>query len=327
MNRGRKPTPNPQRIDDGVDAKALAELNEAGHQLTAAHQLAMEQGELHRLVGRIEAAHFLETVSSRIIVESYVQARTAIGKLGSMTVQCRDGSTKRVSCLEDFCDAVMPVSHRRCQQLAQAMHTLGPALFEQAESMGLGHRNYQAIRALPNDMQEEVKTAIASGDREQTLTLLEELAARNAALKAENSKLEKDKAAKDDLIARKDQKINELVEADHRRTQGTPNEREQAQIQALNDAVASLETKYLQFAVVLDDAKARPATAAAALAAQHALDVVVQRLSDLMAQLNLTTSWGVGVAADAANLSETLGKTYEPVVAQPIGRGGKARRS
>lgn len=282
--KGRKPNPTPAALPDEVDDRALARINQQAGELSAANLLAMEQGDLYRVVGRIEAAHFLETVSSRMIGEAYLSARSLIGKLGEITVRATDGSTKRVSRLEDFCDAVMPVSHRRCQQIAQAMHTLGPALFEQAERLGLGHRAYTAIRALPGDMQGEVKAAIESGDRDQVVTLIEELAARNASLTAKVAETDKVMAAKDKVIAKKDQKLNALAEADEVRRNGAPHEREEQQTADLRDAGIAAELALRRLLAAVDEVTQAPATAAAELCARQTLDYVAQRLADMAAE-------------------------------------------
>jgi hypothetical protein len=301
----RTARPAPETISDAVNDQSLAKINAASQEVSAAAHLAMQQGDLYRIVGRIEAAHFVETVSSRMIGEAYLAARSAIGKLGSVAVRSADGSTKHVSSLEDFCEAVMPVSHRRCQQIAQAMHTLGPALYEQAEAMGLGYRNYVAIRALPNDMQDEVKAAIQSGDRDQVLKLIEELAARNASLSAKADELLKTAAAKDRVIAKKDKKLNELAEADERRRNGTPNEREKQQVNDLRYAGVGAELALQRLVAVVDEAMNNPATEAAELQARQTIEFIAQRLADLCADR--------GIAVDV------LGERVEPGWRREIG--------
>lgn len=296
--KGRKPAAAPEVITDGVSSKALATINQASQDLSAAQHLAMQQGDLYRIMGRIEAAHFLETVSSRMIGEAYLSARAVIGKLGVLTVRSTDGTARNVSSLEDFCEAVMPVSHRRCQQIAQAMHTLGPALFEQAEQMGLGHRGYTAIRALPNDMQAEVKAAIESGDREQVLTLIEELSARNASLRAEGDELRKTAAAKDKVIAKKDEKLNKLAEAEEIRRNGTRDEREKVQLDDLRDVGTEVELGVQRLVTLVNVITREPATEAAALQARQTLEYVVQRLAD--------------ACGDAHIAVDVLGERVEP---------------
>jgi hypothetical protein len=283
------------------------------NEVSAAAHLAMQQGELYRIIGRIETAHFLETVSSRVIGEAYLAARTVIGGLGSIAVRTTEGTVRNVSSLEDFCDAVMPVSHRRCQQIAQAMHTLGPALYEQAEKLGLGHRNYAAIRALPNNMQDEVKAAIESGDRDQVLVLIEELAARNAALNAVAKEAEKTLAAKDKVIATKDAKLNELAEADALRRNGSPNEREAEQQARLREAGLSAELALQQLIVAADEVMNSPATATIELQARQALEFISQRLADLCAERSIAI--------------DVLGEAVVPGWKREIGELATSRRN
>lgn len=240
---------------------------------------SLGQAELYRAVGRIEAAHFLETVSSRMIGEAYLTARTLIGKLGAVTVPGTAGGMKRVSSLEEFCDAVMPVSHRRCRQIAQAMHTLGTDLFEQAEQMGLGHRNYVAIRALPHDMQGEVKAAIASGDKDRVLTVLEELAVRNASLQADGDDLRNTLLARQKVVDQRNLKIAALEEQ-VTKLQSPPPTDADGQLKVLQQVTVSVQLALDRAVNVIDDVMASPATAAIDKAARNTIDYLAQFLKD-----------------------------------------------
>ncbi|GAB1388962.1 MAG: hypothetical protein AMXMBFR78_34130 [Rubrivivax sp.] len=296
MARPKNPTTPVVPAD--LDPQAVQASTEALNTLSLASEVALLQSDLFRAVGQIESAHFLETVSTRVIGEAYVKARSSLEKLGSFTLRKADGTSETVSTIEAFCELVMPVSGRRCRQIVQAMHTLGPALFEQAEQMGLGHRNYVAIRALPSDMQDEMKAVIASGDRDQVLTLLEELAARNASLTASHNDLEKAAAAKDKIIAKKNAKLDQLAEAEEIRRNGTPDEREKQQIADLRDAGIAAELALQRLVTCVAEVMNAPATEAAELQARQTLDFIAQRLADL--------------CADAHVAVDVLGERVEP---------------
>lgn len=294
----RQPRPAPEPVSDGVSSQSLAKINAASQELAAAEHLALGQSDLYRAVGRIEAAHFLETVSARMIGEAYLAARSLIGETGSLMVKTSSGERKRVSGLEEFCEAVMPVSARRCRQIAQAMHELGPALYEQAEQLGLGHRNYAAIRALPNEMKEQAKAAIASGNRDQVISLIEELSARNSSLLATAKEHEKTLSAKDRVIAGKDAKINKLVLAEEVRRNGKPDERESQQVSDVRDAGQEAELALQRLVAVVDEVTGNPATESSELQARQTLDWVAQRFADMCAER--------GIAVDV------LGERVEP---------------
>lgn len=108
----------------------------------------------------------------------------------------------------------------------------------------------------------------------------------------------KARAAKDKLIAAKDEKLNALAEAEHIRQHGTVNEREVQQILDLQDAGTAAETALMRLVTTVDRITREEATAAAGLQARQTLDFVCQRLADLCAQ--------AGLSADV------LGETVEP---------------
>lgn len=289
MARSKNPTP--EILPDTLDQTALQTANEASQVLSAASVEAADTADLYRFVGRMETAHFMETVSAKVIAQTYVQARDHIGKLGELNVRNQAGEWKRVSGMDAFCEFAMPVSARRCRQIVAAIETLGDGLFEQAERIGFGARDYSALRALPEDDQAVVKQALASGDRDDVLALLTELAARNATLK-------RDAAAKDKVIAKKDTKLNQLMEAEERRRTGTMPEREKAQCDDLRDAGTECEHALLRLVATVDGTLREPATEAAELQARQTLEYVVQRLADACAQA------GIGV--------DVLGELVEP---------------
>ena len=315
MTRGRTPSKaTPDVVQDNIDGGALTRINAASQDLSVAEGLAMAQADLYKVVGRIESAHFLETVSSRLIGEAYLSARALIGKLGEITVRDSAGEAKRVSSLEEFCEAVMPVSHRRCQQIAQAMHTLGPALYEQAEIMGIGARNYAAIRALPMDMQEEVKQAITTGDRTQVLQLIEELAARNASLSEKVEEQDKTLSAKDAVLRKKDEKINRLAEQLELKRQGTVDEREAHALETLRSSYLAAESAVLMLLADGDRGLAEGPTETAKTAARQTSDRLVERIVDACLER--------GIAVD---LAERVSPIYMQEVQQMAAAGSDKR--
>lgn len=320
MTRGRTPSnATPEVPHDAVDAGALMRINNAAQELSVAEGLAMDQADLYKVVGRIESAHFLETVSSRLIGEAYSSARILIGKLGEITVRTATGERKRVSSLDDFCDAVMPVSARRCRQIAQAMHTLGPALYEQAEIMGLGARNYAAIRALPLDMQEEVKEAISTGSREQVLQLMEELAARNASLTEKVEEQDKSLSAKDAVLRKKDEKINRLAERLELKRQGSVNEREAAELEGLRGSWLAAESALLVLLHDVDTDLAEGSTDTVKVAARQTIDLLVQRIVDACLER--------GIAVDLADrVSPIYMQQVEQIAACSTGKRAARKR-
>jgi hypothetical protein len=115
-----------------------------------------------------------------------------------------------------------------------------------------------------------------------------------AALLEERKKL----AAKDRVIAGKDAKLNKLAEADELRRNGTPDEREQAQLGELRDVGTEADIALQRLVAAVDGISRDPATEAALLNARQTLDFIAQRLADLCG--------AAGVAVDV------LGERVEP---------------
>lgn len=154
------------------------------------------------LAGRIQAAMVIGNVSSRIIAESYSKAVESGAYVGMPYVGA-DGSAKHVSSLDEFCNVFFGKGARRCQQIAANLDALGPELFDSAEKIGFGQRDYAALKALPDDEQEIVKQALAEGgDRESVIGMLATLVERQAAEKAAMAKdLAKATTARDKAVA------------------------------------------------------------------------------------------------------------------------------
>ncbi|MGB5147477.1 MAG: hypothetical protein WBN86_10170 [Porticoccaceae bacterium] len=194
---GRKPL-TPVALNQGtqLDGELLAarrqELiaaHEAGDMPTAEQLAGWIDAAIH--AGRVQAALVTATVADRIIAESYmaiVESKTYIG----IPYVDADGSRRHVADLDDFCVAFFGKSARRCRELATNLATLGAELYEAGERIGLGQRDYNALRALPADDQAVVKAALAEGsDKSAVLDLLNELASRLQNAKAENETLDR----------------------------------------------------------------------------------------------------------------------------------------
>lgn len=172
-----------------------------------------------KIASRIETALFYETVSQKVAVESYLELKKTKA-YRALTYRDADGKAKHVSCLEEFCQVFLKKSQRRVQQLADNYHTIGADLYETAEQIGFGQRDYNALKALPADDQEVIKQAMQADDRDQVLDLLQEMAARHAsekaALQAQAKEAEETAEARDQVVKSKESKITQLEEANHK---------------------------------------------------------------------------------------------------------------
>lgn len=277
--QGRKAHPSAPPADVVLDVAKIASDTRALDELGAAERQALELNEINRMCGRIDTAHFMETVSGRVMAETYLRVKALIGALGTIPVKTRTGERKLVSGMEEFCEAMMPVSARRCRQIIAAIDTLGTDLYEQAERLGLRARDYQALRALPGEEQEVVKRAIEAGDLATAVEIVHDLAARNGALKQKLVDASKDVAAKDRVIAKKSQQLDALIEAEERRRSRSGVELEQDQTARLDQDTTAAQLAIARFLVTACEVNASPATETASLRAAQAVDFISQLLA------------------------------------------------
>ncbi len=128
-------------------------------------------------------------------------------------------------------------------------------------------------------------------------------------LKAALVESRKKAAAKDAVIAKKDQKLNELTEAEERRRSGSASEREQTQLDDVRNAGLAAEMAVRQLLAAAAGVVDEPATDAAAVAANQAVEFVAQVLAGLINERGLsvdlaemvTPHWLAGVAKPAGN--------------------------
>lgn len=256
--RGRKPLLPAERITDVVDANVLAQATATANAMTATDMALLETSELYMAIGRIQFAHFVETVSARVIAESYLSAKEIFKKIKHLPVRGRDGKTETVSDLDQFCEVALGKTARRCRQHAENLHLLGPELFEQAEAVGLRQRDYAAIKALPDDSRLAVTQAIESGDRSAVIDLVQELAARTEAEKKKRIDAEQTAEARARLLSEATEKNLRLQEK--LRNPYTPskhaaarNEQEKAALDVVQTAAATANKALLDIAQALND--------------------------------------------------------------------------
>lgn len=113
-------------------------------------------------------------------------------------------------------------------------------------------------------------------------------------LKAALVEARKKNAAKDKVIARKDETINGMQEAEERRRSGSISEREQAQLDDLREAGLAAEMAVRQLLARAGEVTDTPATEAASTAARQAVEFVAQVLAGLIGER--------GIAVDLAEM-------------------------
>lgn len=197
-----------------------ADMN-AAHELGLAEKMVMDFEEPLRQLGQLEAFEFMKRVSDVAIAQVFENIKNS-GKYKNLPYKDEAGNLKYVSDLEEFCQAKLGKTYRRCYDLSQNLRVLGPELYEQSERLGLRNIDYKALRALPAEDRALVRKAIEeTHSRDEVLDLLQEMAAKHQrekeALTKEAEEARLTIADKDAVIVQKTAKLEKLVEAKNRR--------------------------------------------------------------------------------------------------------------
>jgi hypothetical protein len=299
----RKPNPTPEAAAEGTTAQILAAKGSA----LAAHsqhssEVALRYGDgapydRERLVGQ---TRFFMSTSAEAALEA-----------GKCLIQLKENEPHG-----DFIDIVeqrLGISRRTAQVMMQAAaRYLAPALASKAQApalLSLGKAKLLELLVEPD----EAIQALADGGTVAGLDLDDMQAMTSRELRAALVEERRKTAAKDRVIASKDAKLNKLAEADELRRNGTPDEREQAQLGELRDVGLEAEQTLQRLVAVVDQVMQEPATEAAELAARQTVDYVVQRLADALAAR--------GIAVDL------MGDRIDPVWAKAIADTASAART
>lgn len=215
MTAGRKTTSTTPMEKPTLDDSSTAMI-QASEALGAGVKMVLGYEDTLKSLGAIEAMELTRRVADKTVAEIFIslqKTRTYIG----LPYKDVDGNVRHVADFEEFCRVKLGKSYRRCAELAQNLHKLGPEVYEQSEKLGLRNKDYRALNALPADDQEIIKQAITeTNSREEVIDLIQEMAARHFSEKELAAKkvagLEADLAAKQSRLERDAARINSQEE-------------------------------------------------------------------------------------------------------------------
>lgn len=199
--------------DADTPNQALEEIRQENNAVAAADAVIIGSFDAIKAIGRIEAAHFMETVSAKMIVETALIVKDS-KKYKGLPYISDDGKTEIISTFDEYCEKYLGKTGRRVRDLINNYNQLGPELFEQAEKIGFRQRDYNALKALPTDDRQLIAQAIEEENLDKALDLMQQMAAKHQREKEATTKqiadLEASAKSKDAVIQKKDQKLNEL---------------------------------------------------------------------------------------------------------------------
>ncbi|PAX17078.1 hypothetical protein CLI92_05900 [Vandammella animalimorsus] len=161
-------------------------------------------------VGRLEAMDFVATIATSAMLTVYENVKKS--KTWRFLRNPESGDGRHFESLEEFCEVKLGRSYRRVRELAANRNLIGQEAFEQAERIGLRQTDYKAIKALPAPEQELVRRAVEEAQsKDEVVDLIQELAARTASHKAQAEEARAELAAKEQLLADKNSRIDALT--------------------------------------------------------------------------------------------------------------------
>lgn len=297
MSRGRKNDPTPEsssvHLDDDAAASAGAALTELARRSAEIAQ-RYDDGlpyDRNRMVN--ECKHYMGASA-----EAMLEAGKRL-----IVLKENEGHGEFTDLLENR----LGLNKRTAQQMMQAtVKYMTPTLQSKAQApalLALGKAKLLDLLVEPDEAIE----ALVDGGTLAGLDLDDIQAMSSRELRAALAESRKKAAAKDAVIAKKDQKLNELTEAEERRRSGTASEREQQQLDDVREAGLAAEMAVRQLLATAGGVNDAPATEAAGTAARHAVEFVAQVLAGLISERGLavdfqemvTPHWLAGVAKHA----------------------------
>ncbi|MDO4723438.1 MAG: hypothetical protein Q4A97_01590 [Comamonadaceae bacterium] len=203
MAKKLKPAENhlPELVEDA--APRLAEL-----QSQAVLMKQEQQASALMSAGGIRALSFTQTILDVAQLAEYenIKKSKAWRDMVNPETQTHFGN------LDEWCRHYLGKTYERMRQISANRNLIGQEAFEQAERIGLRQTDYNAIKALPAPEQELVRRAVEEAQsKDEVVDLIQELAARTASHKAQAEEARAELAAKEQLLADKNQRIDALA--------------------------------------------------------------------------------------------------------------------
>lgn len=177
---------------------------------TLAEAVTAQQVQLAETVGQLRAFDFITRFTGLARLKFLAELKESKAYRGQMATNPK-GELVEMTSFEDVCE-VLGVSVSKAKEDLLNLATFGEEFLEASQRLGLGYRQLRRLRALPEEARQLVieGEAVQESDPEALKDLLEDLAARNAAVRKEKADLAADLAARDKVLAEKGRKLDEV---------------------------------------------------------------------------------------------------------------------
>lgn len=207
----RKKLPPAENASADVDESALQKATDAMTQLAAMQPELQEAEEAGAGINAMTYGAMLEALGQASQIAGYEKVKKSRGWKNRVNPK----TGRFFESLDEFCEVRIGYTRRRMDQLLTNRNTIGPALYEHADKIGLRQKDFDAIKALPAPDQELIRRATEEAEsRDQVLDILHELAAKHGREKETTEKkiadLSADLEAREQIIQKKDEKLNKM---------------------------------------------------------------------------------------------------------------------
>lgn len=270
------------------DSQSLANLQ---------NQYNGERDLLNQLLGQAQMATAFEDFSRTVRTSkmAYVKENKLYKALkGQKTPNCSEFLS---GTWDEFCRLMGSSADKVDLDIAN-LKVFGEEALESMSRMGIGYRELRQYRKLSDDQKTALIEVAKAGDKESFVELAEEIMVKHSrekeSLNKQVAELTANTQAKDTLLAKKDEKLNELDAELTKRTQLTPDaqlleqqEREHISLLALQQAQSTLLLAVQQFHQTINAISQNSNGSNMDEALQHTMNFVYQSIAQVASASNI----------------------------------------
>lgn len=165
------------------------------------------------IAGEVKTHFGYQTIGKLALVKILSELRDTKSYKG-LPYHDENGNTVQVSTIEQFCAYYVGVPYRTLAEEAQRLELLGEEAYLNAKEIGITRQQLRLISKLPEDKESVVKEALLAKDKDAVIDLLDTVITKHAqereALQKQVHELSETNEAHEQLLAKKNEKIDDL---------------------------------------------------------------------------------------------------------------------
>lgn len=307
MTRGPKPLGPPEPIGPNLGSLTHEAAAEEAAVKNMERAYGSDRDDANRLYGQFLVVGAMRKFSAAAEIKVLVDIRDR--KLFRHLLVIEDnGILRPAENFSEFCEKVLDIAAATIYERIQNYQMLGDA-YDDFKRLGFGRRHFRMIGKMPEDERAEVilkGQQVDLSDPDEVTAFFDKLEAEKDKLRKENQNLEADLEAQRQVSAKRNEKIDKLEAALHRRANLPAEEQERELIERLNSAALDVGGAFIALERAIKDVMDREdAPKASTTACQHALIQSVERVWEI-AQRQLA-----GVGIDLHDLLQAISPDWE----------------